>query len=268
MLGASETPYDLRFRLLGIPVRIHPMFWLASALLGWHPHNLGLVVLWIACVLVSIIVHEFGHALTAKAYRCSPSVVLWGLGGLCYSQIDRHSPRQRLAVILAGPGAGFVLFAVVIFVTTLLFRVSPEEHLAAIQSLVGLSHFPWSIEDKFSEFVGSAAIARFLTNAYGNLIWINLMWGLVNLLPLWPLDGGQAAQIILTSFDRSRGPRWGHVLSLLVAGGLAIMVMAISKDMFLVFFFGYFALINYQVLQTLHQAHSIGLYQDDDWWRR
>jgi stage IV sporulation protein FB len=268
MLGASETPYDLRFRLLGIPVRIHPMFWLVSAVLGWHDHNLALVALWVACVLVSIMVHEYGHALTAKAYRCSPSVVLWGLGGLCYSQIDRHAPRQRLAVILAGPGAGFVLFGVVIFITTLLFGISPEEHLAAIQSMVGLAHFPGSIFQKFGDGVHNAKVGDFLTYAYHNLIWINLMWGLVNLLPLWPLDGGQAAQIILTSVDRSRGPRWGHVLSLLVAGGLAIMVMATSKDMFLVVFFGYFAFVNFQVLQTLHQAHSIGLHQDDDWWRR
>ena len=42
----------------------------------------------------------------------------------------------------------------------------------------------------------------------------------------------------------------------------------LTKDMFLTIFFGYFALVNYQVLQTLHQAHSMGLYQEDEWWRR
>ena len=30
----AETPYDLRFRLLGVPVRVHPWFWVISALLG------------------------------------------------------------------------------------------------------------------------------------------------------------------------------------------------------------------------------------------
>ena len=39
MVGAAETPYDLRFRLLGIPVRVHPMFWLVSAVLGWQDHE-------------------------------------------------------------------------------------------------------------------------------------------------------------------------------------------------------------------------------------
>jgi stage IV sporulation protein FB len=268
MLGATETPYDLRFRLLGIPVRIHPMFWLIMALLGWRDHDLASVVLWVACALVSILVHEFGHGLMSKAYDCSPSIVLWGLGGLCYSQGERQTPLQRLAVILAGPGAGFILFGVVLLITTLLFQISPAEHLQSIQSLLGISHFPGSVVGKFAEGVHSENAGRFLALAYHNLIFINLMWGLLNLLPLWPLDGGQATQILLTFVDRSRGPRWGHVVSLLVAGGLAILVMASTKDMFLMIFFGYFAFVNYQVLQSLHQAHSMGLYQDDDWWRR
>ena len=34
MLGTSSTPYDLRFRLLDIPVRVHPLFWLTAAMLG------------------------------------------------------------------------------------------------------------------------------------------------------------------------------------------------------------------------------------------
>ncbi len=103
---------------------------------------------------------------------------------------------------------------------------------------------------------------------YWFLIQINLIWGLINLLPIWPLDGGQATQISFRFVDRSRGPRWGHVVSLLVAGGLAIMALAQGSDNFFALFFGYFAVINYQVLQSLHQAHSMGLYQEDDWWRR
>lgn len=268
MVGATETPYDLRFRLLGIPVRVHPMFWLVSAVLGWQDQDLGGVALWVACVFVSILVHEYGHGLMAKRYHGSPSIVLWGLGGLCYSHAERHSPLQRLAVILAGPGAGFALFGVLLIFTTLIFQISPSEHWQAIGSLVGLSHFPGSVVGKFVEGVHGREGGIFLATTYHHLIWINLMWGLVNLLPLWPLDGGQATQILLTFVDRSRGPRWGHVVSLLVAGCLAILAMSRTHDMFLMFFFAYFAIINYQVLQSLHQAHVMGLYQEDEWWRR
>ena len=73
---------------------------------------------------------------------------------------------------------------------------------------------------------------------------------------------------MLTQYDRSRGQRWGHIVSLLVAGAVALISYSVTKDLFLPLFFGYFALVNYQVLQSLHQAHSMGLYQDDEWWRK
>ena len=110
MLGTSSTPYDLRFRFLDIPVRIHPLFWLMMAVLGWRDNDLASVLIWVGCAFVSILVHEFGHGLMAKQFRGSPSIVLYGLGGLCYSQGERTA-GQRLAVLLAGPGAGFLLCA-------------------------------------------------------------------------------------------------------------------------------------------------------------
>src|SRR5262245_11912941 len=107
MLGAAETPYDLRFQLLGIPVRVHPLFWLVAAMLGWHNNDLPAVLIWIACVFFSVLVHEYGHGLVAKGFHCAPSILLWGGGGLCFSQAERQTPRQRLAVVVSGPGAGF-----------------------------------------------------------------------------------------------------------------------------------------------------------------
>ena len=142
MVGTSETPYDLRFRLLGIPVRIHPLFWLVTVMLGWREYELLAVTVWVACVFVSILVHEFGHGLAAKAFDASPSIVLWGLGGLCYSQGDRQSPGQRLAVILCGPGAGFLLLAVVILITSLLTGITPGEQVRVIGALFGVSEMP------------------------------------------------------------------------------------------------------------------------------
>ena len=48
MLGTSTTPYDLQFRFLGVPVRIHPIFWLVTAGMGWRENNLPVVLLWVA----------------------------------------------------------------------------------------------------------------------------------------------------------------------------------------------------------------------------
>ena len=69
MLGMpATTQFDLNFRLLGIPVRINPFFWVLAALLGWESHDRFGVLVWIACVFVSILVHEFGHGLTSRAF--------------------------------------------------------------------------------------------------------------------------------------------------------------------------------------------------------
>jgi stage IV sporulation protein FB len=261
MLGTSTTPYDLRFQLLGIPVRVHPMFWLVSAMLGWQDRNLPMVLTWVSCVFVSILVHEFGHGLIAKYFHGSPSIVLYGMGGLCYSKVER-AQGQRLAVIFGGPGAGFILFGLVLLGTTLSLGITAGEHLALILSLLGLdpnqSYF--TAVDKFpSETV--FAIYRFL-------VWINLMWGLVNLLPIWPLDGGQAGQILLSMVDRRQGIRRGHIVSLLTAGLIVALIATRGSDLFLAFFFGFFAFLNFQELQSMHEARSLGRSEGNDWWHR
>ena len=90
------------------------------------------------CVFVSILVHEFGHGLMAKSFHGSPSVVLYALGGLCYSQGERR-PGQRLAVLFLGPGAGFLLCALVMLITSLLYGITPGEHAEMLIRLLGLT---------------------------------------------------------------------------------------------------------------------------------
>src|SRR3954468_9177048 len=98
MLGTPETTaYDLRFRLSGIPVRIHPLFWLVMALLGYQPGNLPALLVFVAVAFLSILVHEFGHGLMARAFGDSPAILLYGMGGLCTTAAGRQTPGQRLA---------------------------------------------------------------------------------------------------------------------------------------------------------------------------
>jgi membrane-associated protease RseP (regulator of RpoE activity) len=264
MLGTSATPYDLRFRFLEVPVRVHPFFWLVSAIMGSANRELGAVVIWIGCVFVSILVHEYGHALMAKRFHGSPSIVLYGLGGLCFSHGER-GPGERLAVLFAGPGAGFVLCAVVLLLTSLALGISPSEHLAVLQDLLGLSYDAQQFAGAMSRFPSFAAVTIYL-----DMIWVNLCWGLVNLFPIWPLDGGQATQVVLAEVDRRRGVRRSHIVSLVTAGVLAVLAATLSQQnkIFLTVFFGMLAFLNYQVLQSLHEAHSYGVDQDDDWWKR
>lgn len=261
MFGMSATAYDLKFRLLNIPVRVHPTFWLVAALLGWNDENLGLVGLWIACMFASIVVHEFGHGLMTKRFHGSPSILLYAMGGLCQSEGQRTNP-QRLAVILAGPGAGFLLLIATLAASTLLLGITPSEHVAIILGAFGFRTDPTAMISGLQKFHNQYAFY-----VYFFLVQINLLWTLFNLLPIWPLDGGQAARTALDMADPRNGARRAHILSLVTAGVLAVIVGSWTESIFLTIFLAYFAFINFQILQSLHQARSLGA-GDDDWWRR
>lgn len=266
---APPSNYDLRFEFLGIPVRIHPFFWLFSALLGMtgSQNDLRLVALWVVCVFVSILVHEFGHALMGKWFGGTPSILLYSLGGLCYSGSER-TPGQRLAVVLAGPAAGFLLFLATLLVYSLLYHLTPAEHLAFCKPFLGLEGDRDARLSGFLKLPGAqGGDINLIREAYFRLVFINLYWTLINLLPIWPLDGGQAAQVVMTQVNPRNGLRWSHGVSFVTAGLIAIFLGIQSQDLFITLFMGYFAYINYEQLQRLHEAGRFSQ-QDDDWWRR
>lgn len=264
MLGIpAATPYDLRFTLLGIPVRVHPLFWLISAVLGWESSVMGVAV-WVGCVFVSVLVHEFGHGLTARAFGYPAGIVLHGMGGLCFSDGERQTPRQRLAVLAAGPGAGFALYGLLTLVLYALYRVTPLESTRLLLSMFGLAELSPSTVIKLLRPLGRTGFMAVL-----NLMQINVFWGLVNLLPIWPLDGGQITGVLLAWANPRQGRRWGHVVSLLAAGVLALASYLRFQWIFGAIFFGMFAVSNFQVLQVLHAQARYGNFEgDDDWWRR
>ncbi|WP_435005310.1 metalloprotease [Tundrisphaera lichenicola] len=256
MLGMpATTQFDLNFRLLGIPVRINPFFWVMAAVLGWGGRDTdGLeVVVWVACVFVSILVHEFGHGLTARAFtRQQPAIVLYAMGGLCFSDQERISPWKRLGVILMGPGAGFLLFALV----------------ATIEAtfLGSINFGPFRVY-----FHDAPAWANHLIYAaFANLLWINLFWGIFNLFPIFPLDGGQAAQTLLSMQNRQRAASRTYILSMVTAGLLAVVLYQQTGEPLNSLFVGYLGLINFQLYQASQfQAGSRGAWDDDeDWWKR
>jgi Zn-dependent protease len=244
----GPTEFDVRFRLLGVPVRVHPLFWAMAAMLGWNltAGSGKLLLVWVGCVFFSILVHEFGHALTAKAFGSDPGVVLYTFGGLCVYQNPQENLRRRLLVLIMGPGAGFLLMGATILAASLAFRVPPS----AVWS--------WDIPH---DLAGIAAIF---------LVEINLYWGLLNLLPIMPLDGGQIAMVFLSMHDRRQGARRAYIVSLVTAGLVALYFVQ-EKQYYNAFLFGLLAMSSFQILQALHHQARFGasVFEDDaDWWKR
>jgi len=263
MLGLVEpTPYDWRFRLFGIPVRVHPFFWLMAALLSGADTDLRFVVIFVACVFVSIMVHEFGHGLMARALSLTAhEIVLYWMGGYCLSENDRHRPWSRLAVLAAGPGAGFVLCGLIILGYRLFLGVPITDAIAVCQIVFGVDN-PASLSTRFY------MLALPVKNTYSVMIFVNLLWGVANLLPILPLDGGQITEVLLTQQNPRQGIRRANIVSLLTAGSLAFVFFK-SNQFVTGLWCALFAFRNYQVLQAFHQAARYEQDEDDaDWWKR
>lgn len=234
------TPYDLRFRLLGIPVRVHPLFWLVVALLGGLGQagvTVTQVAAWVGCVFISILVHEYGHGLTATAFGQRSAIALFAFGGLCYSEGGHRSRRTELAVLFMGPGAGFLLFGVALAIANVAFGVSLHEALAMAR--LGPGDAARAGVLKLLE-AGDVALYLFYF-----LFQVNLLWGLLNLLPIWPLDGGRIAAIVLDRDGHGRAMRRAHAISVATAAGLAGVALLMGL-WFLALFMAYFAFLNYQ----------------------
>lgn len=224
----SRSPYDLNFRLFDIPVRVHWSFWLVALLFGMNVQEPGALMIWVAVVFVSVLAHELGHALVARYYRRQPWITLYSLGGLASYRAGGLSARQEIAVLLAGPGAGFLLAGIVIAI------------VAATQHSIGLLGYQIGS--------GPSIDNERLWELVSFLLFVNIGWGVINLFPVYPLDGGQIARHIFISLDSWRGLRQSLWLSVL-AGGLLAIFGLISGQIYMTILFGMMAFNSYQQLQ-------------------
>ena len=273
MLGIPpETKFDVTFRLLSIPVRVSAWFWVVALMFNVEHLLDSRILIWVACLFVSILVHEFGHALTGKLFGDRPHVILHGMGGVCVSDVQQPFGR-RLAVLFMGPMAQFLLLGLVLSFGAIYWKVGLGGDLFLIRYIFGFppEHFPISAISLF-EFELQHPLAGF---AFENLVRINLLWPLINLLPIWPLDGGQITQTVLNRFDRAHGSRRTHIVGMLAAGIITAFLASRIQGLgagqaafFPVVFFGYFAFLNYQQVQAYHQHYVENGEDNADWWKR
>lgn len=233
----SHTRFDLRFRLFGFPVRVHPLFWAVTALLAWQPGQdvaPRVLLIWMAAVFVSILIHELGHALAARYFGASAHIVLYSFGGLAITHPEPRYVWDRVAISFAGPAAGF-LFALIIVVAL------------AASGHAGQFLLHW-IPIRFKPFTDAN-----LNELIGQLLEINILWGLVNLLPIFPLDGGRISRNLFMRYDWNDGLRKSWLLSMGTAIGLAVylLVQAGGQPSFKVFMLGYLAYLNYQEMNPM-----------------
>ena len=153
-------------RLFGTDIFISPNFLLLLAFyfLMAGPEGTASVAVFAVALIVSLLVHEFGHVTAVRRLlRTDCRILLWAMGGLCIWQpTGDRNPRKRILIALAGPA-----FQVPLAIAAIsLFLLLPMSQTLAYEFVI-------------------------------YMLYVNTVWLGINLLPLLPLDGGHALQAAL-----------------------------------------------------------------------
>ncbi len=209
------------FHLFGFPVHIDPFFFLLAAILGGSQTDLTQMALWIVVVFVSVLVHELGHAFTGRQYGLSPAIELYTGGGLTWWQASRRlSHFEEFSISLAGPAIG-LLVAIAAWMLQLrlpLTEATRNLHIILIE-----------------------------------LRWVNIVWSILNLLPMLPLDGGNIMRVIVQKIRGYNDERLPLLIS--IGTGIVIFLLALSRgSLWGMMLCGWFTYRNYQQLQQFNDS--------------
>jgi len=173
----------LSFRLFSIPIGVHATF-LFIALLGAtsYPGDYVAIALWTVAAFVSILAHEMGHALVARGFEAKGvNVTLYGLGGVTTYSHDRALEHWKSFIIsAAGSAVGIVLGGAVLFAA------------------------------RNGVFDGVGPEARVFINS---LFFTSLVWGVLNWIPIVPLDGGHMVQHFIAIFNEKKAPLFSQIIT-------------------------------------------------------
>ena len=259
----APSPYDLNLRLIGFPVRVSFTFWIGSVLFGYgivrsvefamadeSPGMAPLLVLWAGCMLVSILVHEMGHAVAFRCFGVPSRIVLYHMGGLAiptrgdgygdgYSD-DRMltlSPGRSLIVSAAGPvtqlGSAVLLAALI--------------HVAGYY-VDGLRMLPGGVDDlinRDADQILSSPIARAAVIFY---VLPSVFWAVLNCVPVYPLDGGRVVRSLVELLG---APAAVWLWTGVIVGGAMAAYGYWGGQLFLAILFAVLAVSNYQTASRL-----------------
>ncbi|VAX38840.1 hypothetical protein MNBD_PLANCTO02-1, partial [hydrothermal vent metagenome] len=235
----GPTQYDLRFSLFGIPIYVNPFFWVMGAIMGWGvvsaPGRGPLFLInWMLCLFVSILIHELGHALFAKKFGWPPQIFLYHMGGLAvYQPYSGHTTGRNITISFAGPAVGFLFYGIILACEWVLV-FSPDPLIWKLNlSKNAIQHIGFAIYQ---------------------LKFINLYWGLINLLPVLPLDGGRISETLCDKYIKYRGKEWAAKIGMAFAG-LAAAYFFMNQHSYPGFLFAYLCYINFNNLQRIQQGY-------------
>lgn len=214
-------------RIAGIQVYIHWTFWIILVWIFFMYYNVnqntreGLMgVLFILALFACVVLHEYGHALTARRYNIATRrITLYPIGGIASLESMPEKPAQELLVAAAGPLVNVVIAAL----------------------LWAYLHFSGQMPDfaAMQEADSAELEAMRLPFAF-NLLLANLILILFNLIPAFPLDGGRMLRALLAfRLERARATRIAATIGQLLAMGFILFGIFYNFWLVIIGFFVY-----------------------------
>ncbi len=211
----------VRFSIFGIPVIVQPFFWVTMVLIGllWNrgalqtttPQAFLEIALFTIAGFISILIHELGHALTARKFGATTHIVLESMGGYASYSGVQMSRLRSFIITFAGPAVQIIL--------------------AVIIGLI-----------LFSAPFLTANANYFLQTLMG----ISIIWAIFNLFPVLPLDGGRMVESLLGPKRIKITLR----ISMIVAGLMAVLGL-FGGAFFITIIMGMFAYQSFKALQQI-----------------
>lgn len=187
-------------RIAGIDIKIHLTFFFILIWFGFSAYlTQGSIsaaltnVLLILTLFLCVVLHEFGHALTARLFGIkTKDITLLPIGGVARLESMPEDPKEELLVAAAGPAVNVVI-------------------AAGLFSGLLLSGF----------FSQPMSITPMLNNFWVQLLIANITLVLFNLIPAFPMDGGRLLRSILALvMDHLKATR----IAAFIGRGLAILM--------------------------------------------
>ncbi len=242
----------LNFRLLGIPVSIHPISWVMLLILGGglgvdSGQQLASVLLFVVAGMLCLIGHEMGHALAGRQLTgCLPGISIAGLGGSTFTPRLPKTRAGYFLLVFAGPLASLLLGVLAGSIFGLQIG-----HVAdgIIFSLLYPLPLPLPLDAGTLFAIESSGMGHLLLTFYLHLFGVCVWWTIFNLLPIFPLDGGKLLGTLLNN-DRT-----ACIIGLVFGGALSALCLFWALlgggSWFNVLVVGYLTYINYSCFKQL-----------------
>jgi Zn-dependent protease len=195
--------------LFGIPVFVHWSFWLLFLLVAYIGKTLPSIAfhsVYVLALFVCVVLHEFGHALSARFYGVSTKdITILPIGGVARLDKMPEKPFQEFVVAIAGPAVNVVIalfLGLVIYGSSILF------------------------ENKSGTIATQISSDETLSGLLYTLLYSNIGLVVFNMIPAFPMDGGRVLRALLSfRLGRSKATHIASILGQVISVGFVIFAL-------------------------------------------